>query len=195
LTTNIIIRCIGTVGQPGNCNDNLDGEPPFGLNFAPCWQPSATSGMAACSKNCVVYGGSGNYNGTFTLPDCTPTTTIVSSVSSSVTASTTASIISYTTIVTQGTTITVPCSSGTSITTPSGTAPTTLISTITAPTGGSSIPTGNGTLPTSTQPGSSATATPVGPTTSAPASFTGAAVANQAVVALAAGGLFMAYFL
>jgi hypothetical protein len=93
LTTNIIIRCIGTVGQPGNCDDNLAGEPPFGVNYSPCWQPSATSGQAACSKNCIVYGGSGNFNGTFTLPNCTQSTTI-----------TTASSI-----------ITVPSSSGTGV--------------------------------------------------------------------------------
>ncbi|KAJ0107407.1 hypothetical protein J7T55_009372 [Diaporthe amygdali] len=31
LKTNIIVRCNNdAVGQPGNCNDNLDGEPPIG---------------------------------------------------------------------------------------------------------------------------------------------------------------------
>jgi len=162
LTTNIIIRCIGTVGQPGNCDDNLDGEPPFGLSDSPCWQPSATSGQAACSKNCIVYGGSGNFNGTFTLPNCTPSTTV-----------TTASA-------------TVPSSSGT------GVGP---ISTGSAPTGGSSISIGNGTTVASPTKSGSATATPVGPTTSGPPVFTGAAVANQAGAVLAVGGLLAAYFL
>ncbi|MCJ1381596.1 hypothetical protein MMC17_004707 [Xylographa soralifera] len=37
LTSNIIIRCAGTVGQPGNCDDNLAGVPPVGVkDFAPC---------------------------------------------------------------------------------------------------------------------------------------------------------------
>ncbi|KAK5240595.1 hypothetical protein LTR16_010434 [Cryomyces antarcticus] len=30
LVTNIIVRCNNGVGQPGNCNDNLSGEPPVG---------------------------------------------------------------------------------------------------------------------------------------------------------------------
>jgi hypothetical protein len=169
LTTNIIIRCIGTVGQPGNCDDNLDGEPPFGVNYSPCWQPSATSGQAACSKNCIVYGGSGNYNGTFTLPNCTPSTTVT-------TASASSSATSYT----------VPSSSGT------GVGP---ISTGSSPTGGASISIGNGTTVARPTNSGSATATPVGPTTTGPPVFTGAAVANQAGAVLAVGGLLMAYFL
>jgi hypothetical protein len=169
LTTNIIIRCIGTVGQPGNCDDNLDGEPPFGLSSSPCWQPSATSGQAACSKNCIVYGGSGNFNGTFTLPNCTPSTTVTTASASSSAAS-----------------FTVPSSSGT------GVGP---ISTGSGPTGGASISIGNGTTVTRTAHGGSATATPVGPTTSGPPIFTGAAVANQAGAVLGVGGLLIAYFL
>jgi hypothetical protein len=169
LTTNIIIRCIGTVGQPGNCDDNLAGEPPFGVNSSPCWQPSATSGQAACSKNCIVYGGSGNYNGTFTLPNCTPSTTVT-------TANTSSSAASFT----------VPSSSGT------GVGP---ISTGSGPTGGASISIGNGTTVARPTNGGSATATPVGPTTTGPSVFTGAAVANQAGAVLAVGGLLVAYFL
>ncbi|KAK2615593.1 hypothetical protein N8I77_002338 [Diaporthe amygdali] len=86
LKTNIIVRCNNdAVGQPGNCNDNLDGEPPIGNAYSPCWQSSNITGDAACSKNCIVYGGSGNYNGTFTLPatDCTPTYTASSSSATS----------------------------------------------------------------------------------------------------------------
>lgn len=37
LQTNIIIRCVGSVGQPGDCNDNRAGVPPIGVKtFAPC---------------------------------------------------------------------------------------------------------------------------------------------------------------
>ncbi|PQE19179.1 hypothetical protein CJF30_00007507 [Rutstroemia sp. NJR-2017a BBW] len=75
----IIIRCSNGIGQPGNCNDNLAGEFPYGVSYSPCWESSNVSGDAACSKNsCIVYGGSGNFNGTFTLPNCTaiPSTTI-----------------------------------------------------------------------------------------------------------------------
>ncbi|ELR02858.1 hypothetical protein GMDG_05791 [Pseudogymnoascus destructans 20631-21] len=73
LKTNIIIRCTGLVGQPGNCNDNLAGEPPLGVQPTLCYAPHLHS--AACVKNCIVYGGSGNLNGVFTLPVdvCTPT--------------------------------------------------------------------------------------------------------------------------
>ncbi|OBT80660.1 hypothetical protein VF21_00302 [Pseudogymnoascus sp. 05NY08] len=73
LKTNIIIRCTGLVGQPGNCNDNLAGEPPVGVQPSLCYAPELHS--AACVKNCIVYGGSGNLNGTFPLPTdvCTPT--------------------------------------------------------------------------------------------------------------------------
>ncbi|MCJ1281841.1 hypothetical protein MMC26_001164 [Xylographa opegraphella] len=60
LTSNIIIRCSGTVGQPGNCNDNLAGVPPVGIkDFAPCYQSSPTTGDAACSYNGIAYPDSG----------------------------------------------------------------------------------------------------------------------------------------
>ncbi|KAM7201485.1 hypothetical protein V8F33_003309 [Rhypophila sp. PSN 637] len=81
LKTDIIIRCYGTRGQPGRCSDNLAGQPPVGLSTALCHQTSNVEGDAACEKNCVVYGGSGNGKGTFTLPAeiCTPTYTATSS--------------------------------------------------------------------------------------------------------------------
>ncbi|KAJ5054240.1 uncharacterized protein L3040_000520 [Drepanopeziza brunnea f. sp. 'multigermtubi'] len=82
LGTNIIIRCTDGVGQPGNCNDNLAGFFPFGVRSSLCWQSSATSGIAACSKNCIVQGGSGTFNGTLTLPDCIPISQSSSSVES-----------------------------------------------------------------------------------------------------------------
>lgn len=219
LQTNIIIRCTGHVGQPGNCNDNLAGEFPQGVSFSPCWQPSATSGQAACSKNCVVYGGSGNYNGTFTLPDCVPiatpstssgaTLTVTSSIAPSATSSAIATSspgISYTTItISDYTTVTVPCISGTPIYTPT---PVTLTPTsfltptgyTPGSTGSAPGPSGNGTIPTTSAgsgPGGSgsATATPVGPTTSAPVTFNGGATVNQAGSIIAAAGLLLAYFL
>ncbi|KFY86539.1 hypothetical protein V500_07570 [Pseudogymnoascus sp. VKM F-4518 (FW-2643)] len=87
LKTNIIIRCTGLVGQPGNCNDNLAGEPPVGVQPTLCYAPELHK--AACAKNCIVYGGSGNLDGTFPLPAdvCTPTETSTST-SYSVTAPT-----------------------------------------------------------------------------------------------------------
>ncbi|KAK4541856.1 hypothetical protein LTR36_007388 [Oleoguttula mirabilis] len=67
-TTNIIIRCTNGVGQAGNCNDNLDGEPPLGVSFAPCFDCGDTSGRAACSKMGVVYPGSGTGLGSTPFP-------------------------------------------------------------------------------------------------------------------------------
>ncbi|KAJ6255909.1 hypothetical protein Dda_9368 [Drechslerella dactyloides] len=55
LKTNIIIRCTGEKGQPGNCNDNLAGIPPVGVKFADCYQTSNTTGDAACSFQGIVY--------------------------------------------------------------------------------------------------------------------------------------------
>jgi len=60
LETNIIIRCTGEKGQPGNCNDNLAGVPPVGVKtFAPCYQSSNSAGDAACSYNGMAYPDSG----------------------------------------------------------------------------------------------------------------------------------------
>ncbi|ERF75497.1 hypothetical protein EPUS_08311 [Endocarpon pusillum Z07020] len=56
LSTNIIIRCTGTEGQPGNCNDNLAGIPPVGVkSSATCYQSSPSAGDAACSFDGNVY--------------------------------------------------------------------------------------------------------------------------------------------
>lgn len=64
LTQNIIIRCDEKCqGQPGNCNDNLAGQPPLGVSYSRCWETSDKSGDAACEKNCIVYASS-----PFTLP-------------------------------------------------------------------------------------------------------------------------------
>ncbi|KAK5118697.1 hypothetical protein LTR85_007903 [Meristemomyces frigidus] len=67
-TTNIIIRCLNGVGQGGNCNDNLAGEPPVGVNFAPCFDCGANSSRAACSKDGIVYPGSGTGLGNTPFP-------------------------------------------------------------------------------------------------------------------------------
>ncbi|KAK5728987.1 hypothetical protein LTR15_002128 [Elasticomyces elasticus] len=56
---NIIIRCTNGVGQPGNCNDNLAGYPPIGVNYSPCWSCGANSSRSACSKSGLVQPGSG----------------------------------------------------------------------------------------------------------------------------------------
>ncbi|SLM37901.1 hypothetical protein LPUS_07892 [Lasallia pustulata] len=74
LVTNIIIRCTDGVGQPGNCDDNLAGEPPLGVNYSPCYQSSPTAGDAACSKNGIVYGP----NGTFPVPGAVSSSSAVS---------------------------------------------------------------------------------------------------------------------
>ncbi|KAJ9156355.1 hypothetical protein NKR23_g1296 [Pleurostoma richardsiae] len=205
LGTNIIIRCNSdSIGQPGNCNDNLDGEPPIGLAFSPCWETSKTSGDAACSKNCIVYGSSGNANGTFTLPSdvCTPTytatSTSVSSTSSVSATSTTVSVPANTTVTT-----TTPCPESTTSTfvLPSETITTLLTSTTTycpppLSTGASSSilpPPANGTITTG-----SATATPISPTTTTtlPSGIaTAGASANKVGGALAAVGLLAAAML
>ncbi|OBT70465.1 hypothetical protein VE03_00018 [Pseudogymnoascus sp. 23342-1-I1] len=89
LKTNIIIRCTGLVGYAGNCNDNLAGQPPVGVQPSVCYAPELHS--AACAKNCIVYGGSGNLDGTFPLPAdvCTPTVTSTSTAEPTVTSTTT----------------------------------------------------------------------------------------------------------
>jgi len=50
LASNIIVRCVNGVAQPGNCNDNLDGVFPQGSFGALCWQTSNSTGDAACEK-------------------------------------------------------------------------------------------------------------------------------------------------
>ncbi|KAK6501018.1 hypothetical protein TWF506_003773 [Arthrobotrys conoides] len=73
LTSNIIIRCNGERGQPGNCNDNLAGVPPIGVKTsALCWQSSETSGDADCSFDGIVYANDGT---TFPITTTTSTTT------------------------------------------------------------------------------------------------------------------------
>ncbi|KAK4190644.1 hypothetical protein QBC35DRAFT_62189 [Podospora australis] len=69
LETGIIIRCTNGVGQPGRCSNNLVGQPPVGLGVpARCWELKPDSGIAACEKNCIVYGSSGTVEGDLTLP-------------------------------------------------------------------------------------------------------------------------------
>ena len=83
LSTNIIIRCNGYIGSPGKCNDNLDGEPPFGLSYGACFQTSDVSGDAACTRKRIMLEASGNYNGISTvLPNYVPEATSIISTSS-----------------------------------------------------------------------------------------------------------------
>ncbi|KAI9742162.1 MAG: hypothetical protein M1818_004062 [Claussenomyces sp. TS43310] len=184
LKTNIIVRCDGTVGKAGNCDDNLDGYPPIGDNYSPCWQSSSTSGDAACSKNGVVYGSSGNHDGVFTLSD------LVSSAPTS-----TRSLTTYKPIptgVNPGGPMSSVISTGTNpggpISVPSGTSPGGTIS------GPLPTPSANGTSGVAPTGTGSATATPHGPSSTAPV-FPGSASLNRASALLAAGGLFAAYFL
>jgi hypothetical protein len=173
LKTDIIIRCdANSIGQPGRCTDNLDGEPPVGLFTALCWTSGATAGDAACEKNCVVYGGSGNANGTFTLPAdmCTPTFTATST-----TVSSTTTVVSPTSTVYPTSSITITTSASSCLT----------LSTATG-TGGGSGGSGSG---NGTYSGTAIPPTKTGPTTIPTA---GASV-NQVGGALAILGFAAAY--
>lgn len=75
----IIIRCANGIGQPGNCNDNLAGYPPYGNNgLAGCYQTTRMSGDAACTKNGLVYPGSGAADSSDTASFPIPSTTAAS---------------------------------------------------------------------------------------------------------------------
>lgn len=192
LLTDIILRCDSSgIGQPGRCTDNLDGEPPVGLNTALCWQTSNTTGDAACEKNCVVYGGSGNFNGTFTLPtdECTPYYTASSSMSSSESASST--VVSSSVSTSE--------SSQISITTVTSESSTTVCSTSSVVSVSSLPHNSTITIISGSSTSSTPSKTPVGPTsssTSAPTTLaTAGAAANHVGGALAALGLVAAYIL
>ncbi|KAF7874229.1 hypothetical protein EAF04_002901 [Stromatinia cepivora] len=186
----IIIRCTNGIGQPGNCDDNLAGYFPYGVNYSPCWETSDKSGDAACSKNCIVQGGSGNFNGTFTLPNCTPipnpsatSTPLISSPINTPSVSTTPVVLSP---------ITPPAVSTTPVASPSSGLSTIILSSGTAvETGGSGSGSGSSGVHNGTASGSgsggSATATPVGP--SKTATGTGAPEYTGAANAISAGGL------
>jgi hypothetical protein len=204
LTTNIIIRCVNGVAGPGNCNDNLDGEPPIGLNPTLCYQSSATAGDAACSKNCIVYGAT-----EFTLPNCQPYYT-ASSSSSTASSTSTSSSPTYsptsptTTSTTSPTTSSTTTSTGTTVITTGSTTLTKTFTTTYCPssspsatgTGSSPPPPNNGTLPTtSIGGGGQPTNTPSGPSSTV-SGFTGAAAATLSPMGMLAGaGLVAAYFL
>ncbi|KAL2038203.1 hypothetical protein N7G274_009151 [Stereocaulon virgatum] len=85
LESNIIIRCTGTSGQPGNCWDNLASVPPVGHKLgALCYQSTPTAGDAACSLDGIVYPDHGgapfdiddteSTEGTTTAPSTDPVT-------------------------------------------------------------------------------------------------------------------------
>jgi len=189
--TNIIIRCKNGVGQPGNCNDNLAGQPPLGVKYSPCVDSEPSQGNAACSKNCVIYPENGS--SPYLIPRCAP---IYSTTTS--TPIGTLPPVTSTTIVdpsqTTNATSTVILTTTTTILDPSQTShstppiitsyPNTTITDIFPPyppttlvPSGTGIPhpPSNGT--TTTQP----TRTPVGPTTTStqPPQFTGAADKNS----------------
>ncbi|KAH8687966.1 hypothetical protein BGZ60DRAFT_466138 [Tricladium varicosporioides] len=212
LVTNIIIRCNNGVGQPGNCNDNLAGQFPQGVNYSPCFETSPSAGDAACSKNCIVYG----KNGTSPLPasaNCTPKPTTTGAVPTSTSAanSTTPSGPSSTApsnstlIVTSSasrstlSTVTMPTLTGTGVG-PLSTGTGSGNGTSSGGSGGSggsgSGGSGSGSGGSGTNGnGGSATATPIGPTATGNVPFTGGALANSACAALAGVGLVVAYFL
>ncbi|KAK3325665.1 hypothetical protein B0H66DRAFT_599816 [Apodospora peruviana] len=208
MKTDIIIRCYGTRGQPGRCGDNLSGEPPVGNTPALCYQTSDTAGDAACEKNCVVYGGSGNAAGEFTLPPslCTPTFTPSSSAASStssssgypVSSSSESSSSSSTTTTTTTpvcTTTTVSVISSSSVYTAPTSSPVISVSTPVYPT--------NGTTVVISTTYTSGTATPVKPSSSSSSSTTttvptaGAALHHGGAAggALALAGFVAAYIL
>jgi len=188
LSTNIIIRCVNGKAGPGNCNDNLDGEPPVGDFSTTCWQTSNTSGDAACAKNCIVYCGSGGCAKDFTLPNCTPfyTATSSSSAPSSTTSSLTTS--TATTTVTANSTTETLTTTTTYCPSSTGTPPP-------PPNNGTTGTTGTTGITSYTTSGSP-TNKPTGPTSTS-AAFTGAATAFQPMIggALAGAGLVAAYFL
>ncbi|TKA71595.1 hypothetical protein B0A49_04728 [Cryomyces minteri] len=178
LVTNIIIRCNNGVGQPGNCNDNLSGEPPDGVNYAPCYQTSTTAGDAACSKNGTVYPASG---APFPVPvagGSNSTTSASASVSASASASASGSASASASVYTNGTT-TAP----TTITI--GTTTVSTASTVTLPIVTSTAVAGAG----------NATITPLSPKPSFTfVPYTGAAAANSVGALLLAVGAAIAVF-
>ncbi len=189
LNTHFIIRCRGVIGHVENCDQSLYRKFPEGISLSPCFQTSAYSGDAACTKNCVIYGSSGNYNGSSSvLSDCVPGATPTSSPAISSTLVTT---ITYS----NTSTSTAP---PTHLISPTAYYPPTLITLITAPSA-SPTPLSNGTtILTNSTSASSATNVPVGPTTTmnvGPVVFKGAATANQACAALAIVGMIFVAFL
>jgi len=186
LQTDIIIRCSGTVGQPGRCTNNLAGQPPLGVQPARCWQSSPTAGDAACEKNCVVYG----VSTTFTLPasECTPYYTPVSSASVATATASDTTVVP--TITASSVTVAPPLSTGVTGNGTTTAPPTYTTITYTSGTGTA------GTIITTTVPvgHNSTVSLPSLPSPSQPLP-TGAAAANKAAGALAALGAVAAFFL
>jgi len=151
LATNIIIRCTGTQGQPGNCNDNLAGVPPVGVKtFAPCYQTSNTTGDAVCSFNGIGYPDSGQ---PFPIPGASSSSVISSATStssSSVISSTTSS--SETLVPYTSTSLTTSASVYPVTTTIVTSLPVTLTTSTAAGTGGPTTVPGNGTVVTTGLP-------------------------------------------
>ncbi|KAB5572634.1 hypothetical protein GE09DRAFT_1217184 [Coniochaeta sp. 2T2.1] len=187
MKTDIIIRCNSEMrGQPGRCSDNLAGEPPVGVRPALCYQTDNVKGDAACEKNCIVYGGSGNGAGIFTLPAsiCTPEFSATGTSSGGIATTTTTST-------------SPPPPPATSTTEETTTPPAVVVPTTTAPPA-PVYPTGNnGTVITSVpSPVQPSTGPPVVPTTTGPAPISTAGAAVNVAGGLLAGlGMAVAYVL
>ncbi|THV96243.1 hypothetical protein D6D27_02797 [Aureobasidium pullulans] len=84
LESNMIIRCNNGIGYASSCDDRLYDKAPLGSSYSPCWQASARSGNAQCSKNGMIYP-DGNNTTPYPVPNYQ---TISASISSAATATT-----------------------------------------------------------------------------------------------------------
>ncbi|KAH0191161.1 hypothetical protein KCV03_g6428, partial [Aureobasidium melanogenum] len=84
LESNMIIRCSNGIGYASSCDDRLADKTPLGSSYSPCWQASARSGNAQCSKNGIIYP-DGNNTTPYPVPNYQ---TISASISSAATATT-----------------------------------------------------------------------------------------------------------
>ncbi|KAI5210337.1 hypothetical protein AUEXF2481DRAFT_25100 [Aureobasidium subglaciale EXF-2481] len=104
LESNMIIRCNGGIGYASSCDERLADKAPLGSQYAPCWQTSARSGNAQCSKNGMIYP-DGNNTTPYPVPNYQ---TISASISSAATATTEATkwpyVANFTTTTTTSTT-------------------------------------------------------------------------------------------
>ncbi|KAI5197778.1 hypothetical protein E4T39_07137 [Aureobasidium subglaciale] len=104
LESNMIIRCNDGVGYASSCDERLADKAPLGVSYSPCWQTSARSGNAQCSKNGMIYP-DGNNTTPYPVPNYQ---TISASISSAATATTEATkwpyVANFTTTTTTSTT-------------------------------------------------------------------------------------------
>ncbi|KAI5242217.1 hypothetical protein E4T43_04962 [Aureobasidium subglaciale] len=104
LESNMIIRCNDGIGYASSCDERLADKAPLGSSYSPCWQTSARSGNAQCSKNGMIYP-DGNNTTPYPVPNYQ---TISASISSAATATTEATkwpyVANFTTTTTTSTT-------------------------------------------------------------------------------------------